>query len=936
MPYILHVTAITTVCFLFYKLLLQKETFYRLNRWTLTGCLAVSFTLPLLPVPRDWSWRESWSAKPVTRVESLAPPVMKAVAAKPKPGPVNPAAPGRKLPDLAVKEADIKMDEAAATAADPVEKPGTAMVTKPDATMVNQPGTTSVNKPGTTMVTKPDAATAKSGAAVDSVAVVLQWFFWLYGFGLLVFGGNFLLQIAVLLYQSYGRPVIRDGRFRIVEVGADRAPCSFGNTIFINPALYDWETYNQILIHEKVHISGRHTLDILLAEMAVVLQWFNPFAWLYRREVENNLEFLADASVLEQVERSAYQLSLLRVSAPHLPFSITNNYNQSLLKRRIVMMNSKRSSNHTVWKYFFLIPLLTGLVCALNKPVALGADRKNNGPLGGDNNPGRVENARAFFAAIAADTNRKPRRESSGSAHENRVAPQKPVLSLDSLDTDGEDRSAEMKMAMDQALRKMRSDGDVLVDMREKMNEQLAMAKLAQTDMMNKERASQQAKVLADKKAVVATEAMAKAYLDLAKLNALTNVDVNIGDIRMPSDSEMMEGAWFATSFSSDDRIQFELRRESENGSWNNSITVSKSEFNPYPGQGNVEFKLARDAGTIVFKGQFDGQEGFGHFRWTANEAYFNDLKQMGLEVEGRRMGFFTVNVKKEYVAMLQHYFPHLGVHEVFACAGNHIDADYIKYWQGAGLTEMDNPRTLIQLKSMHIDRAYADELKAAGYDHLEPRELIMMKSQHIDGAYIRSIGRGKNNELIPVRELVSYKSLHIDSGYIASLRRVGYGDLDRNQLMTMYNQRVTADFIKGFQDIGYMDLSTRDLVNLKVTGITPDYVKGFIDIGYTNIDIRQLRQLKDQHIGPADIKAWRDVGFPDISANQVVSLNNMKITPDFVREFNKIGFDHIPLPLLLTLKSTGVNADYISKMKEKGFVSKDLGKYIRLKNDFN
>jgi len=51
------------------------------------------------------------------------------------------------------------------------------------------------------------------------------------------------------------------------------------------------ETYNQILIHEKVHVSGRHTLDILLAEMAVVLQWFNPFAWLYRREVENNLEF---------------------------------------------------------------------------------------------------------------------------------------------------------------------------------------------------------------------------------------------------------------------------------------------------------------------------------------------------------------------------------------------------------------------------------------------------------------------------------------------------------------------------------------------------------------------------------------------------------------------------------------------------------------------
>ncbi len=59
-PYILHVTVIITVCFLFYKLFLQKETFYRLNRWTLVLCLAVAFALPLLPAPRQWSWRNSY------------------------------------------------------------------------------------------------------------------------------------------------------------------------------------------------------------------------------------------------------------------------------------------------------------------------------------------------------------------------------------------------------------------------------------------------------------------------------------------------------------------------------------------------------------------------------------------------------------------------------------------------------------------------------------------------------------------------------------------------------------------------------------------------------------------------------------------------------------------------------------------------------------
>jgi len=74
-PYILHVTVITTVCFLFYKLLLQKETFYQLNRWTLMACLAVSFTLPLLPAPRDWSWRDNWTAKPETPAQPAQSPV---------------------------------------------------------------------------------------------------------------------------------------------------------------------------------------------------------------------------------------------------------------------------------------------------------------------------------------------------------------------------------------------------------------------------------------------------------------------------------------------------------------------------------------------------------------------------------------------------------------------------------------------------------------------------------------------------------------------------------------------------------------------------------------------------------------------------------------------------------------------------------------------
>jgi hypothetical protein len=106
----------------------------------------------------------------------------------------------------------------------------------------------------------------------------MQWATWLYWFGVGIFTLNFLLQIALLLYRAYKSPVIKDGKFRIVEVSGDKAPCSFANVIFINPEKYEWNTYNQILQHEKIHIEQRHTLDIIFAELVLIFQWFNPFA----------------------------------------------------------------------------------------------------------------------------------------------------------------------------------------------------------------------------------------------------------------------------------------------------------------------------------------------------------------------------------------------------------------------------------------------------------------------------------------------------------------------------------------------------------------------------------------------------------------------------------------------------------------------------------
>ncbi len=971
-PYILHVTAITTICFLFYKLFLQKETFYRLNRWTLMGCLAVSFALPLLPVPREWSWRDKWKEtatadQPPAAVQQQV--VREAASVSPERLGSEPRQEADGQPGSAVPLAPVSQDRpkrhghragAGVSQAMVVNKPAVAPVTTAGdlgaaavvpvtttgdlgaaavvpVTTAGEPRVAgTVERPTTAAVsgmadagnkgskTTTGTPAEKNGAGTLArffsgamLLLALQGLLYCYFFGVVLFGARFLLQLAVLLYQSYSRPVILDGRFRIVEISGNRAPCSFGNTIFINPEKYDWETYNQILIHEKIHVSGRHTLDILLAEVALVIQWFNPFAWLYRREVENNLEFLTDANVLldQTIERSAYQLSLLRVSAPHLPFSITNNYNQSLLKRRIVMMNSQRSSLSTVWKYFFLFPLLIGLMCVLNKPVvALGAATT------------KLSLAHApLFNLIAPirDTTKRPVR-SSDSASTAVPAPAKASkTSLGEGASEGAGYSESYGNSSGGGDATTITVGDgygtaVSIGGGAEPNPQA----MAMTIDGYNQAVKTAVKVRAYTKNVSVDYAPAikvapvnadvRAYVN-AQVHADARADVKVIDLprfAFMDDSTLTDGAWYATTYG--DRLSFELKAGDDDHFWNYTIHVDKSEINPFPGAGTVEFKLVREAGTIVFKGQFDGQEGFGHFHFTPDAAYIPALKQLGVEdIEDRRQfGFFAMNIKKDYVNMLMHNgYPHITQRDLLSFAAMHIDEAYIQYWHGTDLGDGDatEPRTLIRLKALHIDRAYVDELKAAGYDHLNLRELESLKAQHIDKDYIRSLGHGLSNQPIPVRELVSYKALHIDSAYLEGLRKIGYDNLSTREITSLYSMHVTLEFIQQLQGLGYKGLSPRDLCNLMAMHVTPDYVKGFRDIGYTDLSARELDNLKA-----------------------------MAVTPDFVAGFNKLGFDHIPVRELTSLKAAGVTPEYVSKMKGQGFDSKDLIKYIRLKTDFN
>ena len=135
-------------------------------------------------------------------------------------------------------------------------------------------------------------------------------------------------------------------------------PFSFGRRIYINPSLHSPQQQEAILAHENIHVQQWHTLDVLLAELMLVINWFNPAAWWLSRSIRENLEFITDHAILQEgFDRKQYQYSLLQVSIASSGISIANEFTLRDIKRRIQMMNGRPSSRLHLFRYG-LFPLL--------------------------------------------------------------------------------------------------------------------------------------------------------------------------------------------------------------------------------------------------------------------------------------------------------------------------------------------------------------------------------------------------------------------------------------------------------------------------------------------------------------------------------------------------------------------------------------------------
>ncbi|MDQ6530747.1 M56 family metallopeptidase [Flavobacterium sp. LHD-85] len=199
-----------------------------------------------------------------------------------------------------------------------------------------------------------------------------------YGIGFLAFLIKFAFDFYSLNSVLKGKKIEQQNDFKFIDVDENIAPFSYFDYIVYNSSLYTAAELENILEHEKVHSDQKHTVDVLISRIFCILFWFNPIVWLYKKAILQNLEFIADSEASKKIaDKKAYQYTLLKITTHETCVAITNHFYQSLIKKRIVMLNKNQSKKRNYWKYSAVIPAL-GAFVLLFQIKTIAQEKKQN------------------------------------------------------------------------------------------------------------------------------------------------------------------------------------------------------------------------------------------------------------------------------------------------------------------------------------------------------------------------------------------------------------------------------------------------------------------------------------------------------------------------------------------------------------------------------
>ncbi|TXF90550.1 hypothetical protein FUA23_05485 [Neolewinella aurantiaca] len=842
MIYLIHAGLLLSGCFAYYWLLLRNETHFSLNRWVLLGCLVGSLVLPLVTVPAAWSLRKAL----VT--ESVVPD-----ATEPSSSVANTSL---------ISRAGTSATESAATKAEMT--PATAP--PPASTTTGQ------------IITTQDQQTARASLPAGINYGKLLWLIYLGGVA--IFGLHFLVQLGYLIVKVIRHPGFDAGGFHLVELKEEAAPYSFWNRVFLNPDRYDPETYHQIVQHEAVHVRQRHSIDLLLAELVVIVQWCNPFAWLYRRAIENNLEFLTDAEVIRQGEDPVdYQMSLVKVAVPNFPLGLTTSYNQSLLEKRITMMKSKKSSLASGWKYLTILPLLLLSVIQFNAvaqtaPVP-APDHEAASPVA------------IPHPAPAAEPVSAPAETAIAVAVSPVAASEATSFPLPAMTVQVSPAPAVTPVP------------DVVI---------LPVANpavSATNEDFDKARRSWTAEIEDDE--VCFTFIVTQGDRQHLSTNSRCFPRAELGTLPTGQTGD------------------FSLQRESGTVTFNGV-------FNGPEGLGSFDFLPDPNFRKMLAAKGYDGYEDmellhFFFIDFTSGYLdYLNREDYKPTERELFKLAIFGLS-EDEFRSALSGYqtagYGKPDMDKMIELRIHGVNDKYINELSGLGYKDL----TLDDVMKARIHGLSADfveDMTKAGFRKMQFDDIINLSIHGVSSAYVAELKDLGYDNLSP-DDVLEARIHGVRTEHIENLREAGLGNLSLEDARNAAIHGVNASYVSELAELGYTSLKIDDVITAKIHGVSKRKIGDLKKAGLTGLSLDDASKAAIHGVNADQVQELRDMGYTELEFDDYVTARIHGITPRFVQSYEVLGYGKIPFEQLTKLKIHGVSADYIRKYRRDGDDINDL-----------
>ncbi|HYG40764.1 MAG TPA: M56 family metallopeptidase [Cytophagales bacterium] len=776
--YLLKASIVVAVALLFYKILLQQETFFRANRVYFIVFLAFAFTLPSVKLPKLVT-HQGFLSSLFYKAENTGDFVVST------PAPVN--------TNFIKKEKKALSEENAI-----------------DVSVKNDENTADNSSLYTLTVDRSP----------------IFWFVLFYFFGVMVFALNLLFQATAIIVKIFkSEDKIQDGKYIIVNAKPKQAPCSFFNYIFIHPDEYDFETYEQIIAHEKIHVNQGHSWDLLIAEIGVIFLWFNPLVWIYKREIEKNIEYETDTILLnkKQVQKDQYQLSLLQIAAPNKPLTITTNYNQSLLKQRILMMNAKKSTLSSYWKYAFLAPLLLGTILLLNEPVSGQTIKMSD--KNAVNAPKELEGSEKRQSTHIKIGNNADM--SQGFWYSREIENEYCI--------DFKDNSNSSRWNISTCFEKS--------DFEKQENEVFILKRETGT----------------------------------LKIIGALDKEVSQGKYVFTKD-DSFESYLIKNDLSvSDKNFMFHLFLNDVSRKY---VDYLKDKYKTLTGDQLLAMSIHE-----VDKNYIESLSGAGFKNLEVEQllaAKIHDINPKTIK-EIQALGFGNPGIEKmialqihgvnaQYIADLKSAgFANLDLDQIIEAKIHDVNPKTIKEMQSMGFNDL-SMRKIVELKIHGVNAGYIEGLKTSGFKNLNLDQIIEAKIHDIDPQSIKEI-QSLGFEDLSLRKIIDLKIHGVNAAYMSDLKNAGFKDLSMDEILQAKIHGVNSTTIKEAKSLGYGDLSLKKIIEATIHGVNAEFIESLKSVGFNKLDINDVINAKIHDVDGSFIKEAKDDGFDYSTIDEYINL---------------------------------------------------------------